>query len=81
MTVPQRSERLQLLREDGSSLDLGGQVLRLPPNEMGWFAGVGARDQAAVELQVSAEHFDYKLTVLIDDIVLQGPIQLERLKP
>ena len=36
-----------------SRLGLGGQVLRLLPNEMGCLAGVEASDQAAVELQVS----------------------------
>ena len=36
-----------------SRLGLGGQVLRMLPNEMRCLAGVEARDQAAVELQVS----------------------------
>ena len=36
-----------------SRLGLGGQVLRLRSSVVGCFAGVEARDQAAIELQVS----------------------------
>ena len=60
---------------------LGGQVLRMLPNEMGCLTGVEARDQAAIELQVSFVLLLRLYSAHQCINVLQGPIQSDRLKP